>query len=453
MAILGINTSWRNNLYQASFRGVPFFVEKVETEVGRRSKVWYRFEDYRVKKLTSVEPLTQDYGRDADIFTLQGYILANSDNDHDYFQNRDLLISALKRRGPGILIHPFFGEIEVIVAERARIEESFKEGGVAKFSMKFLQSSVSIFPETWVDYISLIDQSALDTKLTFLDDFLRDFRAVGSFIQHTVNDIGNLIQKMSTVINSIAFTITSVVDGVLNGINNIVSSINSLINAPCNLAEAFVDAADKVQDLTGITNDLEYGGVLGGCSGEQRGDVVTLNGSEIPEDLGISVVEALIDNFDFDGSDLGVTSTEQQNNQDLSVDMMNMAMLINLAQIAIRISFSSQDQMIAIMNKIAEMFEDFLDRLGDTIVFDNAERYKQVQKLYSDFVSSMTEKNAGLAKEIQYKVDADVLPTLVLAYNKYEDVDRCSEILDRNKPDVRHPGFLPSGDTINILDE
>ena len=69
------------------------------------------------------------------------------------------------------------------------------------------------------------------------------------------------------------------------------------------------------------------------------------------------------------------------------------------------------------------------------------------------FVNSMYAKNTGLTKEIEYEVPSGVMSTLELAYNQYEDIDRCSEIFDRNPDLIKHPGFLPSGEEINILNE
>jgi prophage DNA circulation protein len=40
---------------------------------------------------------------------------------------------------------------------------------------------------------------------------------------------------------------------------------------------------------------------------------------------------------------------------------------------------------------------------------------------------------------------------LVLAYNQYEDLEREREIITRNISIVQHPGFLPGGKTMEIL--
>jgi prophage DNA circulation protein len=58
---------------------------------------------------------------------------------------------------------------------------------------------------------------------------------------------------------------------------------------------------------------------------------------------------------------------------------------------------------------------------------------------------------AKLPSLFDYQVPTDVLPALVLAYNQYKDLDRENEIITRNRTLIPHPGFLPSGDTIELL--
>jgi prophage DNA circulation protein len=42
---------------------------------------------------------------------------------------------------------------------------------------------------------------------------------------------------------------------------------------------------------------------------------------------------------------------------------------------------------------------------------------------------------------------------LVLAYEQYGDVEREEEIFLRNKILIKHPGFLPGGEVLEILSE
>ena len=52
------------------------------------------------------------------------------------------------------------------------------------------------------------------------------------------------------------------------------------------------------------------------------------------------------------------------------------------------------------------------------------------------------------SKEIRVTPEA-TQPALVLAYGLYEDAGREAEIVTRNK--VRHPGFVPGGQALEVL--
>lgn len=464
MAIFNFLNNWRDNLIDASWRGISFHVLKSTTEVGRRSKTWYRHgkkashsgKSRKSRKTEDIEVIVQDFGLDADVFSLEGYILANNDNNYDYFDRRNDLMNALKGSSAindwgkessinptGLLKHPFLGEISCSLVERAKVEESFEEGGIARFTMKFARASEELFPELTKDYFKLIDLSALKAVFAMIDGFVKDFNALGAFINSTINDIANVINSVTSVVNGIAGAITNIVNGIVNGINNIVAAIGSLLAAPCTLANAFVNAADSIQKLVGMVEDIEFGGIIGGCSGERSGETVTLNGNDIPEELGVSTVENIVNNASFD---LPETTNEQADNQALITDIMQAMLLKNACQIGIRIDFSNQDKAVEIMNLVAYSLDDLLLRLTD------ADRYNAIQDLRNLFVNSMLAKNSKLAKEYIYKPASEEYSTLVLAYDKYLDVDRCSEIFNRNEPTIKHPGFI-SGQELRLINE
>ncbi|WP_171555545.1 DNA circularization N-terminal domain-containing protein, partial [Shigella sonnei] len=75
----GIN--WRDNLYDASFRGVPFSVESDEGSFGRRVQV----HEYPNRD----KPYTEDLGRATRRLTINAYLVGD-----DYAEQRDRLITA-----------------------------------------------------------------------------------------------------------------------------------------------------------------------------------------------------------------------------------------------------------------------------------------------------------------------------------------------------------------------
>ena len=84
---------WRTRLQDASFRGVPFKVNTSDYGVGRKS-VHHKY------PFDEGPGYVEDLGFDGNDFTIEGYIVQNVENDHDYFDERDNLIAALSAPRP-----------------------------------------------------------------------------------------------------------------------------------------------------------------------------------------------------------------------------------------------------------------------------------------------------------------------------------------------------------------
>jgi hypothetical protein len=137
--------------------------------------------------------------------------------------------------------------------------------------------------------------------------------------------------------------------------------------------------------------------------------------------------------------------------------------LINACRIAVRSIYTSQDDANYVLQLIINAIHDFLDYLGNEvgsetlanygIVFNNDEVYQSVKQLEPALKKSMDSIGSGLAKIVNYEVGPEVLSSLTLAYDRYEDLTRDQEINDRNPLLILNPCFLPNGKTLDILSE
>ena len=75
-------------------------------------------------------------------FQVNGYVVGEN-----YLQERDALIEALEAYGPGELIHPKYGMLNVVVVGRVSIRESHSEGGIARFAITFAEAGENTFPQ------------------------------------------------------------------------------------------------------------------------------------------------------------------------------------------------------------------------------------------------------------------------------------------------------------------
>jgi prophage DNA circulation protein len=487
---------------KASFRGNSFFILDSDRSVGRRNVIHqYPFKD---------DPYIEDLGRDVDEFTINGYVIQNSDNEHDYIDERDALIKALREEGPGILIHPYYGELIVNLSNKARIEESFAQGGIARFTMSFVQAIEGVGLNTQVvqeekDYVDIVDNEAENSLNMAKDSFFEAFDVsnISSYVQDSIMDsIDSLYDMMQLVTNLVKYASPSQVAKSLSYLGETYAGISvSTLSDICGFANAISGMFDGLNSIGGMYGEILSDQLLGHCSDIIYGDfsgpmssttiipaslasgfeASTMEQSKkINENSGKTIVRAALEMARFgeetgtaNPSIYGGTITPHTNTTyQRAKQAANLIAITNLARInaiitairtAVRIDYTSYDSTIEIMNEIISALESLLLKLGNdsadtgydeySITISSPGSYQAVENLRPVFTEAMIGIGASLAKIIDYKVPPVVFSSLVLAYDQYYDLNREAEIIKRNRTTITHPGFLPGGQLIEILNK
>ena len=124
-------------LQPASFRGVPFEVEASGITVGRRTVV----HEYPQRD----RPYVEDMGRATRNITLQCFVVGS-----DYLEQAQALMHELEEPGPGTLIHPWLGEMEVTITSVSELQ--FDQGlGVASVTITATEAGDLEFPAVTAD--------------------------------------------------------------------------------------------------------------------------------------------------------------------------------------------------------------------------------------------------------------------------------------------------------------
>lgn len=492
--------SWKDGLSGASFRGASFHVLSTETHIGRNIKVnptpttltpnsnsTVRTSKYSPsktgeqrtgggKKSSSLQservsgvgeqPATrftknieanaatiQDKGRLPEKFLIEGFVIQNNDNDYDYFKERDALIEALSTYGPGQLVHPFLGDLNVFVAEPAVIEESFKEGGMAKFRMTFIEAGRGT-TEVVPNYIYRID--SLSDLLSDLGlDSLVSVLETAMTAVNVLQDGIAMLEKVAATITKIKGAISSAVAKITGAIAHFITIMDTILDAPCDFLNALKSAADAFKNVIGMGDTLVSGGITGGCSGTVRSNkaVYTYSGISVDETLGVSLVTEMATMTDFDYATIGEITTDEGFIARTTISNgFKLFVFLSLAQIAIRIEFTNRETMVALIELVASSMDNFMDEMGaQNGDAKNDDIFMAMQSIRGEFVSSMYGQGKNIVSLIEYTVPQDTLPALVLSYKQYGTLVRDQEIIDFNTTKVRHPGFLPPGETISIL--
>ena len=488
-------SSWRDNLWPASFRAANFKVVSTSTSIGRRNIV----HQYPLRD----EPYVEDLGLDTDEFSIEGYIVQHKDNEYDYFAERDLLIDELKKPGPGTLIHPFLGEITASLIGKVRLSESFNEGGVARFSMTFVRAeeTKAPYPEEAINYIDAVDEAAEDAYDFGFDGFgeiYNDFNYPDFAANSIMDSIGELNTMLRSVMASIQGLGPAQLAKALSFLSSEYLSISlSIINDVCSLGSKIAGMFNGLLSLSGMYGDILTQQLFGACSSAVRGinngpwsgaqsNIPKIGGfigstlsspAIVAEDFGKTATRAALAVAHYgeavdsdDPSQYGgalktvsittVSKAQLAGNQEAVINMARLAGIITAVRTAIRIEYTSHNSAIEMMNEVLEAIDAQLLKLGNdasnidfanfNVTVADPNNYQALKTLRPVFVKSMLAIGASLATIIEYKVPPEITSSLTVAYDKYEDLDREKEIIARNIL-IKHPGFLPGGQELEIL--
>ena len=153
---------WRDNLVQASFRGVEFSVDETESPIaGRRVAV----HEYPGRD----EPYVEDMGRVTKRWTVEAFILGD-----DYDVTRDELIEACDMEGPGELVHPYLGSLQVFCT-LGSLTERTREGRMARFSLSFVEAGENQYPAASADTSDRVRTRADSAITPIVEQFAAGF--------------------------------------------------------------------------------------------------------------------------------------------------------------------------------------------------------------------------------------------------------------------------------------
>lgn len=121
--------SWVNTLQDASFRGVPFEVLGVGDEGGKTLSV------IQLPYVNGAK--VDDMGNEPEAIAVRAQLRGD-----DYETRLQSLLSALRAQGPGELVHPIHGALQVLPV-RWRVEHEADSRDMAELSIQFLEDKSS----------------------------------------------------------------------------------------------------------------------------------------------------------------------------------------------------------------------------------------------------------------------------------------------------------------------
>ncbi len=390
---------WKDSLRPASFRNVSFYVERAETSGGRRS-VTHEFPNKEI-------PFTEDVGRKAKDILLEAFCIGP-----DYMDFRDGLMTVLDKPGPGVLIHPYYGEMTLSV-KTWRLTESRDDGGMAKFSITFAETGELIYPAVDDNALAKLLKAADDLEKSAADQFAAMFKAgsgkVFGFATSALKSVAGIMNKLLTPL-AVA---TSIADTLSRDLNRLVTLATTIARRPLSMLMKLKNALKRLVNLgsAGKTVSKSYAKMAGE-----------------------------MDNF-FGSQSTPNTPTGRRiaaNNAAMNV-AFNCMIVAAGARAAVQNKFVSEEEAKEVRDALADAAQNIANMTDDDAIFLAAIDLRI--KLYEALPGDSANLKKVTVVEIPDTTAA--LPALVLAYKMYGTVAGVDDIIARNG--IRNPGVLEPG--------
>ncbi len=383
----------RRELVGASFRGVPFFVDSSERTGGRRAVI-HEFPGRD-------DPFGEDLGRRARPFRLDGYVLGD-----DYLTQKDTLISALEDvEGPGELVHPYEG-VRIAICTNFSVRQSRIESGIAMFSIEFTETPTQApVPTEVVDSIEQVDGSADEAITATSAELIEQYDAAGMPAFALASAETAIKNAAAGLKSTLAPVITATQElAALNGqVTILTAEASSLARTPANIVNAFQSTIAALVDTILAAPGAMMNALIGAYA----------------VDLGAAIS--------------ATTSTRRQEatNQSSLTGALRRVMAIEAARIAPLVSYESIEAATEARDAIAVMLEEQAQAAGDTA-------YPALVGLRSELLRAVPGSSAF--SRVVTVTRGVAIPSLLLAYQLYGDVDAELDLVARNG--IRHPGFV-----------
>lgn len=431
--------TWRDTYRAATFRGVAFFVESADSSHGRRQAVH--------EAAQRDIPYTEDLGRKSREFSVVGYLLGK-----DYHLNRDKLIEACELAGPGALVHPYRGEMNV-VCRGLNVSETAAEGGKCTIALTFLEAGEAAYPSANVDSVNAISAKGNTVTAAAEKSFVANFLTTGfpAFVADSATkglaDFGDFMAapglsfsgdlKAASDYYQKALGLVSDASGLVQRPLSMVSRITGLIGS--------VRSAFGVNALSMLTSLFDRSPVTYSASTatpsrqQQATNAIAMNALVRQVAMAEAAKAAVV-------TQTPVTASTSLSPTSTSAAQISAGSTLTAPGVVqsrpVPTVYDSYQEAIKVR-------EDLVERIdAETEATPNDEVYVALSDLRTSVVQAVPNPEQNLARIVQY-VPRETLPSLLVAYQIYGDAGRSEEIATRNAP--RHPGFLTGGQQLEVL--
>lgn len=375
---------WTDSLRFASFRGVPFEVESVSFSGGRRVAVY--------EMPGRDQAVTEDLGRKPRLAPFAAYVIGDDAQAQSF-----TLIQALEADGPGLLVHPVFGELMVNSTDYA-LTLSWDQCRALSFSLSFVEAGE-------LEFIDVDTGEELDAAADALDlsaaDYITGALDTGGMPGVLVDAMAAISAALDAVEAIVATPFAIIADAaeIVSDIAALKARVSALAQAPEDLAAAMAALLARIGDIVGLRS-------LAGAAGEEMANAAPDTADARQRITNAYAVRRLLTQSALAAASRVLRDTDLTVYDD---------------------AISERDALAALLS-------------AEQLSADDAGA-DACAGLRGAIVSDVTARAARLARLTTYTPPA-VVPMVTIASRLYGDAERQDEIIERNG--ILHPLFVPA---------
>lgn len=410
-----MDQTWRDQMLPASFRGISFLIPQASVPVGMKVQL-HEFPQRD-------EPYAEQMGKQAQIHRLVCWIIGD-----DCFERRDKFMEAVQTPGAGELVHPWLGRMQVKAGE-AELTHDFKQGGMAAFAVTFYPDIPLKFPTAKVN----TQQQVVKASDSLLDSALDRYKSAMAKVDQARLGLARLRNSLSGVYTVIQQQFSTII----GAFTNLTGFVQSLMNAPDSLSSLF----------SSYFSEFSVDDYLGDDSGSSYRNSVATATQQTEAVASINTVS------DSGGVDAAAASQATAN-------LVQDALLVQVALIISEMPVASQPVSTAtvasveqqavqpivrpevpVADDVIELRDNLNEAIFQASLKADPEHYMVLNTLRQTIVKHLTAVAESGVRLVEI-TPPETLSALVLAYRRFGDATRESEVVQRNR--LRHPGFVPA---------
>jgi prophage DNA circulation protein len=419
-----MDKTWRDALLPASFRGVSFLIPQTSVPVGMKGPL-HEFPQRDT-------PFFEQMGKQAQVHKMTAWVVGD-----DCFERRDKLLEALQTPGAGELVHPWLGRLQVKVGE-CEMGHERTQGGMVTFELTFYPDLPLKSPSAKVN----TQQQVVKSSNSLLDASLGRYQSSMA----TVNQARLGLLQLRNGLSGVYGVIQQQFAPFLGTFSTLSGFAQSLMNSPGTLSALFSSYFSSFSGGNFFGGSSSGGGSSGGSSGGYRAALAETT----QQSQAVSAIDTV--------SPLGGRDTVAASQA--TANLVQDSLLVQIGLIVSEMPVSQQpvspgstpsveqqalQPLVRPEVPVADDVLELRDSLNEAIYTASLKadpvHYQALNTHRLALVKHLTAVAASGVRLVDV-TPPETLSVLVLAYRRFGDATRESEVVQRNR--IRHPGFVPA---------